>query len=104
MVPVAQDHVIERGKVGIGGLRRAGRISAGGIADVPVLGQLFRSKNLDHSVMELIVVVTPTIVNPLTSNQPAPPNPQWVVEPGQLGNFDKNLPKSYNNTTNNKKQ
>ncbi|MGC2108410.1 MAG: pilus assembly protein N-terminal domain-containing protein [Candidatus Korobacteraceae bacterium] len=67
-----------------------------GIADVPILGQLFRSKSLNHSVMELIVVVTPTIVNPLTSDQPAPPNPKWVVPPGQLGNFDKNLPRSYN--------
>jgi pilus assembly protein CpaC len=67
-----------------------------GIADVPILGQLFRSKNLNHSVMELVVVVTPTIVDPLTTDQPAPPNPKWVTPPGQLGSFYKNLPKSYN--------
>ena len=66
-----------------------------GIADVPILGQLFRSKSLDHSVMELIVVVTPTIIDPLTTEQPVPPNPKWVVTPGQLGNFDHGLPKSY---------
>lgn len=66
-----------------------------GIADVPILGQLFRSKSLNHSVMELIVVVTPTIVDPLTTQEPIPPNPKWPVPPGQLGNFDKNLPKSY---------
>jgi pilus assembly protein CpaC len=66
-----------------------------GIGDVPILGQLFRSKSLNHSVMELIVVVTPTIVDPLTTQEPVPPNPKWPVPPGQLGNFDKNLPKSY---------
>ncbi len=66
-----------------------------GIADVPILGQLFRSKSLNHSVMELIVVVTPTIVDPLTTTPPPPPNPNWVVPPGQLGNFDHGLPKSY---------
>lgn len=67
-----------------------------GIADVPILGQLFRSKSLNHSVMELIVVVTPTIVDPLTTTPPPPPNPKWVVPPGQLDNFDHGLPKSYN--------
>ena len=67
-----------------------------GIADVPILGQIFRSKSLNPSVMELVVVVTPTIVDPLTSDEPPPPNPDWVVAPGSLGNFDKNLPKSYN--------
>ncbi len=67
-----------------------------GIADIPILGELFRSKSLNHSVMELIVVVTPTIVDPLTTDIPPPPNPQWVIPPGQLGDFDKGLPKSYN--------
>jgi pilus assembly protein CpaC len=66
-----------------------------GIGDVPILGQLFRSKSLNHSVMELIVVVTPTIVDPLNTQEPVPPNPKWPVPPGQLENFDKNLPKSY---------
>jgi pilus assembly protein CpaC len=37
-----------------------------GIGDVPVLGQLFKSKNINHSVVELVVVVTPTVVDPLT--------------------------------------
>jgi pilus assembly protein CpaC len=67
-----------------------------GIGDVPILGQLFRSKSLNHSVMELVVVVTPTIVDPLTVQEPSPLNPKWVTPPGTLGNFDKNLPKSYN--------
>ena len=37
-----------------------------GIGDVPVLGQLFRSKNVNHSTVELMVIVTPTLVDPLT--------------------------------------
>ncbi len=45
-----------------------------GIGDVPILGQLFRSKNLNHSVVELVVVVTATVVDPLNAPQP-------VVEP-----------------------
>ncbi len=35
-----------------------------GIADVPILGQLFRSKNLNHSVVELVVLVTARILDP----------------------------------------
>jgi pilus assembly protein CpaC len=45
-----------------------------GIASIPILGQLFHSKNINNSVAELLVVITPTVVNPLTS--PAP-----IVEP-----------------------
>ena len=37
-----------------------------GIASIPILGDLFRSKNLNHSVVELLVVVTASVVNPLT--------------------------------------
>jgi len=49
-----------------------------GIGDIPILGQLFRSKNVSHSVVELVIVVTATIVDPLTSapdahaDQPTP--------------------------------
>ncbi len=40
-----------------------------GISNVPILGQLFKSKNINHSVVELIVLVTATIVDPLTERQ-----------------------------------
>ncbi len=66
-----------------------------GIGEVPILGQLFRSKNINHSVMELIVVVTPTIVDPLTTEPPVPANPKWVTPPGSLGKFDKGLSQGY---------
>ena len=36
-----------------------------GIASVPILGQLFRSKNFNHSVVELVIIVTATVVDPL---------------------------------------
>jgi pilus assembly protein CpaC len=59
-----------------------------GIGDVPVLGKLFGSKSVNHSVVELMVVVTPTIVDPLSdTTSPAPlkfPVP-WL-DPAQ---FDK---------------
>jgi pilus assembly protein CpaC len=62
-----------------------------GIGDVPVLGQLFRSKSVNHSVVELMVVVTPTVVDPLhdTSSPTAPKLPVQVLNPAQ---FDKNIP------------
>ena len=46
-----------------------------GIGDVPILGQLFRSKNINHSVVELLVIVTPTVVDPLTD----------TTSPGAIG-------------------
>ncbi len=40
-----------------------------GIADIPVLGQLFRSKNLNRSTMELVVIVTPKIIDTAERNR-----------------------------------
>ena len=63
-----------------------------GIASVPILGQLFKSKNINHSRTELLVVVTPTIVDPLTEtlvpDEPKPPVP--LVDTNA---FDQALPK-----------
>jgi pilus assembly protein CpaC len=44
-----------------------------GIGSVPILGQLFRSKNNNHSVVELVVIVTVNTVNPLTDPKPEIP-------------------------------
>jgi pilus assembly protein CpaC len=65
-----------------------------GIADVPILGQLFRSKNLNRSTMELVVIVTPKIIEPL--NEVAAPQaatPAMAVPFLQQQAFDRNLPK-----------
>ena len=50
-----------------------------GLGDVPILGQLFRSKNVNHSTAELMVIVTPTIVDPL--NEAAAPTPPQLPVP-----------------------
>jgi pilus assembly protein CpaC len=44
------------------------------IGDVPILGNLFKSRSLDKTKDELLVVVTPRIVHPLAANQ-IPPGP-----------------------------
>jgi pilus assembly protein CpaC len=43
-----------------------------GIGDIPILGKLFQSRNLNKSKNELLVVVTPHIVQPLAADKPAP--------------------------------
>lgn len=57
-----------------------------GIGDVPVLGQLFRSKNVNHSTVELMVIVTPRIVDPLSDTTvPIPPKlPVPLLDPEQF--------------------
>jgi pilus assembly protein CpaC len=64
-----------------------------GIGDIPILGKLFQSRSVNKSKNELIVVVTPHIVHPLTADKPAPnlefPKPFMqppVVPPAPTGN------------------
>jgi pilus assembly protein CpaC len=61
-----------------------------GIADIPILGKLFQSKSSTHSVVELAVIVTPTLVDPLSEN-PNPAQPQVVVPLLNEQKFDKGL-------------
>jgi pilus assembly protein CpaC len=37
-----------------------------GISSIPILGELFKSKSIDHSRTDLIVIVTPEIVDPIS--------------------------------------
>lgn len=57
-----------------------------GIANIPILGQLFRSKGVNRSVVELLVVVTPTVVDPLKASPPIaePKNALPYFEPNQF--------------------
>ena len=64
-----------------------------GIASVPVLGQLFRSKNVNHTDSELIVIVTPDVINPLTDAAPSA-EPKPTIPFLEKQKFDKSLPKS----------
>ncbi|MFN7922644.1 MAG: pilus assembly protein N-terminal domain-containing protein [Bryobacteraceae bacterium] len=43
-----------------------------GLADIPILGALFKSKSTTKSKTELIVLVTPEIVDPLNPGDPKP--------------------------------
>jgi pilus assembly protein CpaC len=63
-----------------------------GIGDIPILGNLFRSREISRSNTELIVLVTPHIVDPVNMKMPPTSTPKNPVK--FLGNegFDKNLP------------
>jgi len=65
-----------------------------GIGDIPVLGQLFKSRNLNLTNSELIVLVTPTIVDPVAGTMPSPepPSINMPVHNLDTGTFDKGLP------------
>jgi Flp pilus assembly secretin CpaC len=68
-----------------------------GISSIPILGDLFRSKNFNHSVVELVIIVTATVVDPLTSSPQAEPEQPKMATPNLDSNaFDgkaHNLPK-----------
>ena len=52
-----------------------------GIGDIPLLGKLFQSRNLNKSKSELMILVTPHVVQPLNANQipPLPVFPQTFM-------------------------
>ena len=52
-----------------------------GIGDLPILGQLFRSRSIHSLNSELLVIVTPTIVDPLAEQTPAPQLPAMPIAP-----------------------
>ena len=63
-----------------------------GIGDIPILGHLFRSHNLNRSHTELMVLVTPRIVDPVRMSTPPPVPPLNPVKFLDVPYFDKNLP------------
>jgi pilus assembly protein CpaC len=65
-----------------------------GIGDIPILGQLFRSKQTNKSATELLVLVTPTIVDPLSGNTTAPKQPEMPIEHLDIKDFDKGVTKT----------
>jgi pilus assembly protein CpaC len=62
-----------------------------GIGNIPVLGELFKSKNNSHSVVELVVIVTATVVDPLHSN-PNPVTPKMAIPNLSADEFDHPTP------------
>ena len=63
-----------------------------GIGDLPIIGHLFRSKNVNRSRTELVVLVTPRIVDPVRDGAKATPTPQFPMRNLEKLEFDKRLP------------
>jgi len=63
-----------------------------GIGDIPIIGHLFRSQNLNRSHTELMVLVTPHIVDPVRMQAPPPVPPANPVKFLDVPHFDQNLP------------
>lgn len=65
-----------------------------GIGDLPIIGALFRSKNLNRSRTELVVLVTPRIIDPVRDGTPSQVAPAFPMRHLEKGTFDEKLPKS----------
>ena len=63
-----------------------------GIGDIPILGNLFRSRSVSRSDSELVVLVTPRIVDPVKLDTPPPTPPVNPVKFLNNPSFDKDLP------------
>jgi len=77
-----------------------------GIGDVPILGNLFRSRSFNRTNTELLVLVTPIIVDPIAENLAVPKAPAMPVHNLDKGDFDRTMEKKSTSTptttTNNK--
>jgi pilus assembly protein CpaC len=63
-----------------------------GIGDIPILGQLFRSRNINKSNTELLVLVTPHIIDPVHTLTTPPANPKLTVPFLDKPTFDEHMP------------
>jgi len=63
-----------------------------GIGDIPILGQLFRSRSINKTNNELMVFVTPHIVDPVRVDTPVPAAPKLAVPFLDVPKFDKDAP------------
>ena len=63
-----------------------------GIGDIPILGQLFRSRSVNTLNSELLVIVTPTIVDPVAEPTAAPELPRMPIAPLDQQQFDTKTP------------
>jgi pilus assembly protein CpaC len=63
-----------------------------GIGDIPVLGQLFRSRSINKTNNELLVFVTPHIIDPVRVASPPPAQPKLVIPYLDEKKFDEQAP------------
>jgi pilus assembly protein CpaC len=66
-----------------------------GIGDLPVIGQLFRSRSVSKTNSELVVIVTPTIVDPAGSPTGTPELPKMPVPLMEQNRFDTETPHGF---------
>jgi len=67
-----------------------------GIADIPILGKLFTSRSINRSNTELIVIVTPHIVDPVKEVTGVPQVPKYPMPFLESQPFDKAVPGNNN--------
>jgi pilus assembly protein CpaC len=63
------------------------------IGDVPILGELFRSKSISRTNSELVVIVTPVIVDPAATTAAAPETPKMPQELLDPKKYDQKIPR-----------
>ena len=63
-----------------------------GIGDIPILGQLFRSRSINKTNNELLVFVTPHIVDPVHMATTAPAQPKFPLPLLDKEKFDEQYP------------
>src|SRR4029078_4430082 len=63
-----------------------------GIGDIPILGNLFRSRSISLSNGELLVLVSPHVVDTVKLNTPPPPTPTNPMKFLENHGFDNTLP------------
>jgi pilus assembly protein CpaC len=63
-----------------------------GIGDIPVLGQLFRSRSVNKTNNELLVFVTPHIIDPVRVASPPPAQPKLAIPYLDEKKFDEQAP------------
>jgi len=62
-----------------------------GIGDIPILGELFKARDINKSFTELMVIITPVLVDPLSEAVPVPPLPKDAVPNLNTEQFDTSL-------------
>jgi pilus assembly protein CpaC len=63
-----------------------------GISDIPILGQLFRSRSIKKDRTELIVIVTPHIADPVKSGQQTITTPKLITPMLDAPKYDEDVP------------
>jgi len=67
-----------------------------GIGDIPILGLLFRSKSISRTNSELVVMVTPSIIDPASAENAPPELPKEPMPSLDPKKFDSKIPSGGN--------